>query len=64
MSKNARPKIGHNNGPIHEATLRDMFAAAALTGMLAQRPYDENMVAEAFRIADEMLKGRFNPQGE
>lgn len=45
--------------PLHAgppgATLRDLFAAAALAGMLAHREYDPNLV---WKIADQVLKAR------
>jgi hypothetical protein len=49
--------------PSHEAdfTLRDLFAAAALTGILAGREVGIEHVArapEAFRVADAMLAER------
>ena len=50
-------------------SLRDYFAAAALTGMmtdLASWPSDENDIANmaskaAYHVADAMLKARGNP---
>ena len=45
--------------PIQDITLRDYFAAAALTGLLANGDR-KTAVKQALRLAEEMLKERQN----
>jgi hypothetical protein len=45
--------------PIQEITLRDYFAAAALTGLLANGDRI-TAVKQALRLADQMIKERQN----
>ena len=57
------PALGHRN-PEHGKTLRDEFAMASLTGILAsyeagEGHYDNSDVAAgAYRLADAMLEAR------
>ena len=44
--------------PVANATLRDYFAAAALTGALSHAEREQAAVALAFRVADLMLEER------
>lgn len=43
---------------IEELTLRDLFAAAALIGILASGEYREHPDRDAYAAADEMMKRR------
>lgn len=43
---------------IERPTLRDQFAMAALTGLLASNTAARFFVYEAYRIADDMLEAR------
>lgn len=44
--------------PTQQITLRDQFAMAALTGLLAANNASQFSIYEAYEIADEMLKVR------
>ena len=54
-----RNKHMENNIPLNtEMTLKDYFAAAALTGYLAAGASQENGVVWSYRTAERMLKER------
>lgn len=42
-------------------TLRDWFAGQAMAALIAERPVNEKMVAEAYQCADAMLAERQKP---
>ena len=48
-----------NTPPIQDITLRDYFAAAALTGLLANGDR-KTAVEQAYKMADAMIKERKN----
>lgn len=48
-----------NTPPIQDITLRDYFAAAALTGLLADGD-KKTAVANAYAMADKMIEERDN----
>ena len=59
----SNPQGYHLPATLQEAvTLRDQFAMAALTGILANPPVDmrglHDYATDAYRFADEMLKAR------
>jgi len=45
--------------PIQDITLRDYFAAAALTGLVANGDR-KTAAAQAYKLADDMIKERKN----
>ena len=60
MNKPSNPPLFENDGTPHsQVTLRDLFAAFALTGLLAgQMTKGEDLAADAYEAAEDMLKER------
>lgn len=62
MSIPAFPIVAHKEVLSQGMTLRDYFAAAALTGLLASGQYssmcDYDAIKDSYRYADYMLIGR------
>lgn len=50
--------INRKTPDIHPLTIRDLFAMAALQGLLASKEYATGKAAVAYRYADDMMEAR------